>query len=1034
MADNYVNINVAVQVNQAIQNLTQLQSTINQMAARSTQSINATNSALSRFSSGLSGAFSGIASQLNPMGLQLRGITANLIALGFAVKETGERFKEFFNRAADMELFRTRMTTLAGGVNQANEQINQVFELAKRVPFSLDSITDSFTRMKSAGIEPIVDASGNGPLKTMMDAFASFGATSDEFQRGIYAITQMAGKGVVSMEELRQQLGEAMPTAMRIAAKSMGMTVGEFVNQVSKGQITFDAFFDKFVAATQKIYGGNAEKFVNTFRGAWAQLETAMSRVADQMLNNSGLMSKFTALVQLATQRLYQFIHYLDTPAGAAWLDSLWTGFEKVAQWIGEAIVPAQNLITILGNIASAAAQVTGSLPAEIVGGGILGYILFGAKGAALGGAFAMFSEQLANSSGAISAFVSTVQGIFSGAGWSSTVAGGLLGFYIAGLPGALAGAAIAAMTDAQSAIFQFVDNIAKKWYSFLAFIKTSVTNMFSDQDTFNKAWDQNAKDMWNFVHSLGNDGVGGLVAPDPNAKTSIPGYLKATGDSMDYVANKAQGNKNAINDFFNNLNKQAQAVQDSKVTDPLSSLPEQLHKDLDQVNVELGNGQKRVFDNQRSALEALLSSINEGKSRLAEADKQIDAAMQAGDAAGQKKWEDYRVQLYNTVNTYVEQAHKLGEVKLTNVADQFDQLKNKVQEFATSIPNSFEKQATLQKSLGDLRTQIDEYKTSLDKANLTDQQRATITAHLAELDQEYAAAEKLVADHVDDAPWVKQAKAKKSAADATDKLAQAEARSNNAAAQAQTQIESLTKSVDDMLGSAGMDNEAAKVQQKSDEIDKLLAQIQQEIVKIQGLSATGVLSPDAAQADIAKLDAIQQKLEQNRSAIIDSVTASGQAWKDFMTTVNQSMTTAISDGLYGLVTGTKSAKEVLLDFYNAITRAVTDYLAKQIMVGIFGGGGVGSGGGLLGGLLGFASGGSFMVDGRGGIDQNIVAFKASKGERVSIQTKEQQAMGGGGDTFIIHAVDAKSVAELFMTHGSALQSALNQRTRLNHR
>jgi hypothetical protein len=46
--------------------------------------------------------------------------------------------------------------------------------------------------------------------------------------------------------------------------------------------------------------------------------------------------------------------------------------------------------------------------------------------------------------------------------------------------------------------------------------------------------------------------------------------------------------------------------------------------------------------------------------------------------------------------------------------------------------------------------------------------------------------------------------------------------------------------------------------------------------------------------------------------------------------------------------------------------------------------------------LAGFASGGSFQVGGSGGIDSQLVAFKASPNEQVSV-TKPGQSMGGGG-------------------------------------
>jgi tape measure domain-containing protein len=73
----------------------------------------------------------------------------------------------------------------------------------------------------------------------------------------------------------------------------------------------------------------------------------------------------------------------------------------------------------------------------------------------------------------------------------------------------------------------------------------------------------------------------------------------------------------------------------------------------------------------------------------------------------------------------------------------------------------------------------------------------------------------------------------------------------------------------------------------------------------------------------------------------------------------------------------------------------------------------IGGGGGAFlssfaGGLTGFATGGQFMVGGAGGTDQNLVAFRASNNERVTVETPQQQrdgtfSGGGGRGTVIVN-------------------------------
>ena len=68
-------------------------------------------------------------------------------------------------------------------------------------------------------------------------------------------------------------------------------------------------------------------------------------------------------------------------------------------------------------------------------------------------------------------------------------------------------------------------------------------------------------------------------------------------------------------------------------------------------------------------------------------------------------------------------------------------------------------------------------------------------------------------------------------------------------------------------------------------------------------------------------------------------------------------------------------------------------------------GGGIGSFlGNMFADLLGFQHGGSFKVGGSGGKDSQLVAFKASPNERVSVETPGQQNKKGGSNVTYIDA------------------------------
>lgn len=122
-----------------------------------------------------------------------------------------------------------------------------------------------------------------------------------------------------------------------------------------------------------------------------------------------------------------------------------------------------------------------------------------------------------------------------------------------------------------------------------------------------------------------------------------------------------------------------------------------------------------------------------------------------------------------------------------------------------------------------------------------------------------------------------------------------------------------------------------------------------------------------------------------------------------------------------GLIDGTSSWNDVLMNVLNTVAKVAF----SQIKFGGIGNGDGSNGifgdvvGGFLGGLFGFKDGGSFKVGGHGGIDNQVVAFKASPDETVSVMTPAQRREAGEGgaagkiiniqNTMTVQTPDARS-------------------------
>lgn len=95
------------------------------------------------------------------------------------------------------------------------------------------------------------------------------------------ALEQMASKGVVSTEELRRQLGDKLPGAFEIAAKSMGMTTAEFNKFVGDGKLMSAEFLPKFSEQIRKELGGSVESASKQAQANFNRLQTEMQFLGD---------------------------------------------------------------------------------------------------------------------------------------------------------------------------------------------------------------------------------------------------------------------------------------------------------------------------------------------------------------------------------------------------------------------------------------------------------------------------------------------------------------------------------------------------------------------------------------------------------------------------------------------------------------------------------------------------------------------------------------------------------------------------------
>ncbi|ELA3045646.1 putative phage tail tape measure protein [Klebsiella variicola] len=271
--------------------------------------------------------------------------------------------KPIVEAAAEMQ----RMRVMLRGLNKdkvnpgeaAAQDMQYIVNMAKNAPYAMQSLTDSFVKFRSAGLDPT-----DGSLKALVDSVARFGGDSELLKRAAVAVQQMSGKGVVSMEELRQQLGEAVPNAMKAMADAAGITMGELTKAVSSGTVEAKQALSLMFVGLRAENENAAKDMMQTYTGALAQLQTSFTLFADRV-GQAGYLDSLT-------KGMKELSAVMNSAEGISFANSLGEGLttaidglRELAQWLAK----NQELVITLGKI------VAGMVAFKMLRAGILGVV-----------------------------------------------------------------------------------------------------------------------------------------------------------------------------------------------------------------------------------------------------------------------------------------------------------------------------------------------------------------------------------------------------------------------------------------------------------------------------------------------------------------------------------------------------------------------------------------------------------------------------------------------------------------------------------
>jgi tape measure domain-containing protein len=344
-------------------------------------------------------------------------VTFRRVATFAAIFGVGTLIKKVVGAGEEMLSFERRLAVLSNSVFKQTDQfkelgsaqeafaqeLNFLRTTALKTGQNFDTLGKAYIRMvpmaASAGISISVVKDA---LIGTIGAGVVMGATNNEMKRAFIALGQVIGKGVLQMEELRQQLGEAMPNAMIIASdgltklnqsgqatfegidKGATISIGKMVNMIQQGLITADLFIKAWAIGTEG-FKKFAELGALTVTGQLENLRTVLVTGIGRFMLRSGLQSSIVATFSVINKGIDDFLQNMTKAESKAFGSKIIDGIMRVIQWFKTMIDTVTPIISAIVRVGSAVItmvqNVMQSVPREVIDIGILGFLLFGRKG-----------------------------------------------------------------------------------------------------------------------------------------------------------------------------------------------------------------------------------------------------------------------------------------------------------------------------------------------------------------------------------------------------------------------------------------------------------------------------------------------------------------------------------------------------------------------------------------------------------------------------------------------------------------------------
>lgn len=235
---------------------------------------------------------------------RIRGEVLSLVAAYGGLYGAISVLQETVAATQQLEAAQSRLgVAFNGDTERVSDELDFLRRTADRLGISMGVLATEYSKFNIAAKNTSLEGEAARKIFVSVAEAARVNRSSTAEMAGVFtALTQIVSKGAVQMEELRQQLGDRLPGALKIMADGLGVTTAELIKMMEAGEVT-EAALIPFADELDKRFGPGLAESLGSTSVALGRLGNAAFQALVKF-GEAGFIESFTDFANTLTEVL----------------------------------------------------------------------------------------------------------------------------------------------------------------------------------------------------------------------------------------------------------------------------------------------------------------------------------------------------------------------------------------------------------------------------------------------------------------------------------------------------------------------------------------------------------------------------------------------------------------------------------------------------------------------------------------------------------------------------------------------------------